>query len=76
MHSADTTILIIDDDPPHLKIYSWILQSKSYKCKSALVNSTSLELRADAAIDLVLLDYRLNICQSAGKSKWDIAACS
>jgi DNA-binding response OmpR family regulator len=60
MHSADRTILIIDDDPLHLKIYAWILQSQSYKCKTALVNSTSVELPADAAIDLVLLDYRLS----------------
>ncbi len=60
MHSADTTILIIDDDPLHLKIYTWILQRQSYKCKTALVNSTSVELPADSAIDLVLLDYRLS----------------
>jgi len=60
MRSADTTILIIDDDPLHLKIYGWILQRQSYKCKTALVNSTSVDLPAGDAIDLVLLDYRLS----------------
>jgi DNA-binding response OmpR family regulator len=60
MHSADTTILIIDDDPLHLKIYTWILQRQSYICKTALVNSTSVELPAGTPIDLVLLDYRLS----------------
>jgi DNA-binding response OmpR family regulator len=60
MHSADTTILIVDDDPLHLKIYTWILQRQSYICRTALVNSTSVDLPAGADIDLVLLDYRLS----------------
>ncbi len=54
------TILIVDDDPLHLKIYTWILQREDYRCLTALVGSTSVELPAEEPVDLVLLDYRLN----------------
>src|SRR5579871_1281194 len=56
----ETTILIVDDDQLHLTLYTWILQGQGYICKTALVKSTSVELPADAVIDLVLLDYRLS----------------
>ncbi|HEY2495786.1 MAG TPA: response regulator [Candidatus Angelobacter sp.] len=55
----DVTILIVDDDPLHLKLYSWILQRKSYKCATALVQSSSVDLPENASVNLVLLDYRL-----------------
>lgn len=58
--SQETTILIVDDDQLHLTLYTWILQGQGYICKTALVKSTSVELPADAVIDLVLLDYRLS----------------
>ena len=60
MSSTDTTILIIDDDPLHLKIYTWILQREGYRCLTAVVGSTSVNLPVDETLDLVLLDYRLN----------------
>jgi DNA-binding response OmpR family regulator len=60
MTAQETTILIVDDDRLHLKLYTWILQAEGYKCESALVQSTSVDLPSDAAIDLVLLDYRLS----------------
>jgi DNA-binding NtrC family response regulator len=60
MTAQETTILIVDDDRLHLKLYTWILQAEGYKCESALVQSTSVELPSDATIDLVLLDYRLS----------------
>lgn len=56
----DATILIVDDDPLHLKIYTWILQREGHRCLTAVVGSTSVELPADEPVDLVLLDYRLN----------------
>jgi DNA-binding response OmpR family regulator len=56
----DTTILIVDDDPLHLQLYSWILQRKGYKCAIALVKSTSVDLPPDDTVSLVLLDYRLS----------------
>ncbi|HEY3769254.1 MAG TPA: response regulator [Candidatus Angelobacter sp.] len=53
------TILVVDDDPLHLTLYTWILQSHGYKCETAQVKSTAVDLPAEA-IDLVLLDYHLN----------------
>lgn len=60
MPSKNATVLIVDDDTIHLTLYTWILQSDGYKCATALVKSTSVDLPSGAAVDLVLLDYRLN----------------
>lgn len=64
MLQQNTTVLIIDDDPLHLKIYTWILGREKYNCKTALVGSTTVELPA-GDIDIVLLDYRLSSSLSA-----------
>jgi DNA-binding NtrC family response regulator len=60
MSAQGTTVLIIDDDPLHLKIYTWILARERYNCKTALVGSTTIELPVGEDIDIVLLDYRLS----------------
>jgi DNA-binding NtrC family response regulator len=60
MPAREATILIIDDDELHLTLYTWILQGQGYKCQTALVKSTSVDLPQADAIDLVLLDYRLS----------------
>jgi DNA-binding NtrC family response regulator len=60
MPTQGNTILIVDDDQLHLTLYTWILQAEGHKCESALVQSTSVDLPSEAAIDLVLLDYRLS----------------
>lgn len=52
-------VLILDDDPSHLRIYGWIIQSAGFESLSALVTFDSLDL-PDEEIDLVLLDYHLN----------------
>lgn len=52
-------VLIIDDDPSHLRIYGWIIQSAGFESVPALVTFDALEL-PDSGIDLVLLDYHLN----------------
>lgn len=52
-------VLIIDDDPSHLRIYGWIIQSAGFESCPALVSLDTLEL-PEAQIDLVLLDYHLN----------------
>lgn len=56
---SEITILIVDDDELHLRIYRWILERESYRCRTALVGNTSVEFPGDEAVDLVLLDYRL-----------------
>ena len=71
MSATDTpNILIIDDDRLHLTLYAWILGRQGYRCQTALVGSSSVDLSgvdlpaadmpANGAVDLVLLDYRLN----------------
>jgi CheY-like chemotaxis protein len=52
-------VLIIDDDPSHLRIYGWIIQSAGFESASALVTFDALDL-PDGEIDLVLLDYHLH----------------
>lgn len=52
-------VLIIDDDPSHLRIYGWIVQSAGFEPFFALVTVDSLDL-PNAEVDLVLLDYHLN----------------
>lgn len=52
-------VLIIDDDPSHLRIYGWIIQSAGFESISALAGPDALEL-PESQIDLVLLDYHLH----------------
>ena len=52
------TVLIIDDDPMHLRIYGWIAEAAGYRALSAKVGLDSVDLPPDVA-DLVLLDYNL-----------------
>jgi DNA-binding NtrC family response regulator len=57
---ADPRILIIDDEPAHLKLYSWILQREGFLTTTALVERSGIELPpAQEEFDLALLDYRL-----------------
>lgn len=59
-------VLIIDDDPSHLRIYGWIIQSAGFEARSALVTLDALEL-PECDIDLVLLDYHLHGSASAAE---------
>ncbi|HEY4009984.1 MAG TPA: response regulator [Acidobacteriaceae bacterium] len=52
------TVLIIDDDPSHLRIYGWIMQSAGFEPLSGPVTLDGVEL-PQAKVDLVLLDYHL-----------------
>ena len=52
-------VLIIDDDPSHLRIYGWIIQSAGLESLPVLATFDPLEL-PQCQIDLVLLDYHLN----------------
>jgi DNA-binding NtrC family response regulator len=57
---ADPRILIIDDEPAHLKLYSWILQREGFLTTTALVERSRIELPSiQEEFDLTLLDYRL-----------------
>jgi len=58
MHER-TPVLIVDDDPTHLKIYGWILEAAGYRALLAQVRFAGVDL-PEAPADLVLLDYHLN----------------
>jgi two-component system, OmpR family, response regulator len=59
------TILIVDDDPSHLKIYSWVVERGGFRSVPALVQKDELHLPAAEEIDLAILDYRLGVGLSA-----------
>jgi DNA-binding NtrC family response regulator len=54
------TVLIVDDNPSHLKLYSWIVEQRGWKAITALVGSTKVNLPEAAAVDVILQDYRLS----------------
>jgi two-component system alkaline phosphatase synthesis response regulator PhoP len=57
--ASQLRILIIDDDPTHLKLYSWILDREGFATNTLLVKQNGFELPRDQQFDLVLLDYKL-----------------
>lgn len=52
-------ILIVDDDPSHLKLYSWILAQGNFVPVSLLVSGPHLPVPPDSPINLAVVDYRL-----------------
>lgn len=57
--NAAKTVLIIDDDPSHLKIYGWIVERGGFRCIPALVDNGNLSFPEAEHIDVAVLDYRL-----------------
>jgi DNA-binding NtrC family response regulator len=55
---SPASVLIIDDDPMHLRIYAWIIDAAGYRSLPALVTGKSIDFPRDPA-DLVVMDYRL-----------------
>jgi CheY-like chemotaxis protein len=53
------TVLIVDDDPAHLKLYSLILQRGGFESITALVQGESVDLPQDGEVDVAVLDYSL-----------------
>jgi len=56
--NGTATVLIIDDDPTHLKIYGWIVNAAGYEALPALVNLDRIEF-PQKRVDIVVMDYRL-----------------
>lgn len=56
--NGTTTVLIIDDDPTHLKIYGWIVNAAGYEALPALVRADRIEF-PQKRVDVVVMDYRL-----------------
>ncbi len=59
------TVLIVDDDPSHLKIYSWIIERGGYRTVPLLAWAKPFTLPEAESIDLALMDYRLGESLSA-----------
>lgn len=54
-----STVLIVDDDPSHLKLYSWVLQRGGFRPLAALVQRETVQLPETEPIDLAVLDYQV-----------------
>lgn len=54
-----TSVLIIDDDPGHLRIYGWIIGAAGYEAFPALVTGNQIHY-PEGQVDLVVMDYRLS----------------
>ena len=53
-------VLLIDDDPVHLQIYGWLLQSAGFDAYPALFADDSVQLPENQKIDVAILDYRIS----------------
>lgn len=62
MSTSKKTVLIVDDDPGHLKIYGWMVRQSGHQFVECLVNRTCPAFDAAWPVNLVLLDYVLH-CQ-------------
>jgi DNA-binding NtrC family response regulator len=63
------TVLIVDDDPSHLKIYKWVLERGGFRPLPALVKRGLVDLSRGEHVDVAVVDYRLG----AGLSAVDVA---
>jgi DNA-binding NtrC family response regulator len=53
------SILVVDDDPVHLRIYGWIMNSAGFRAVTAQVLSNGVCLPEKDHFNVVVLDYRL-----------------
>jgi DNA-binding NtrC family response regulator len=53
------TVLFIDDDPQHLKLYQWIIQRGPFTVIPLLVGGAAFPSFPDQVPDVIALDYRL-----------------
>ena len=60
MQASHPKVLIFDDDPMHLEIYSLLMKQAGYDALPTLVRFVGTEIPCGECIGLVLLDYRLN----------------
>jgi DNA-binding response OmpR family regulator len=56
--SGRTGVLIVDDDPTHLRIYGWIVDQAGYDALPALVVADRIDF-PEGKVDAVVMDYRL-----------------
>lgn len=56
---SGASILVVDDDPVHLRIYGWIMNAAGFRAVTAQVLSNEVCLPEKDHFDVVVLDYRL-----------------
>jgi len=56
--NSSVSVLIVDDNPTHLQVYAWIVESAGYAALLAPVTFDGVRL-PEKPSDLVLLDYHL-----------------
>ena len=56
---ASPTVLLIDDNPSHLKLYSWILERGGFRPLTLLVDGKPLNFPRSEPVELVVMDYRI-----------------
>jgi CheY-like chemotaxis protein len=60
MTSGQPKVLIVDDDPSHLEIYSLLMKQAGMEPLPALVQFVGVDLPREQVVNLILLDYKLN----------------
>lgn len=54
-----STVLVVDDDPSHLRLYSLVIERGGFQAITALVQRDTFALPENTPVDLAVLDYRL-----------------
>jgi CheY-like chemotaxis protein len=54
------TVLLVDDDPAHLQIYSGALKNAGYRPIAAVIGQSGVSFPEHENPSLVLMDYRFN----------------
>jgi CheY-like chemotaxis protein len=57
------SVLIVEDDPLHLKLYTWIVESGGHTTIPLLAQGRNVELPSEP-FSVALLDYRLGLMQA------------
>lgn len=74
MRSSRPKVLILDDDPMHLEIYSLLMKQAGYDALPTLVRFVGTEIPSGEWLGLVLLDYRLNSTKTSPEFASEIRA--
>lgn len=53
------SILVVDDDPDHLRIYGWIMKAAGFDPVTAQVTIDGISLPAEGSFAVIVMDYRL-----------------
>ncbi|HEX6150121.1 response regulator [Nocardioides sp.] len=57
--ASGATVLVVDDQPPNIRLLDAILTSRGYEVVAAESGEEALKVISDSSVDLVLLDIRM-----------------